>query len=682
MRAAFVLIPLALIFIGGGVYAGLGGTIRPSTSSDIELQKGLVAHWKLDGNAKDSTPNENNGTIISGVTPVADRKGAINKAFGFSGTNNIQVPSSNTVNVTQAYTLAAWVKPSSTPTGNTNYNIIAKESYGAFQGYRMYLAGYGGNGRMTCGAANGSARTYLNSNIAVDDINRWYHVACTYEAGVLRSYIDGVLATTNTTAVTSISNNSSPLGIGYYGGGGEYCHCSIDDARLYSRALSSAEVSMLHKQYDVGTKTNASQAGLVGQWQFDGNAKDSTPNGSDGTATSVTSVVDRKGVAGSAYAFAGTASSCVQLPSAPVLNSSVFTFSAWVNPSIVSIHTIIGSGNASNPQLRIEGSGALTLLKQNVVQFPSSTGTVPVNSWSHVAITYSAAGDYVYYINGAPAGSGTNLQTFGFSAYRIGCKTTSEHFSGSIDDVRIYKRVLSASELAEQFKSSGSQINLQTTPTSGIANLNSGLRAYWPLNGNTKDATPYGNNGIASNVTLVADRNGRADSAYRFTPTPASVIAIPTNSTQDLAGDLTVSAWVKPSTWQQDYARIIHKYNGATYINYMLAYDVTATKRMRFIIDVDSGSRKILVSSTAIADTNKWYHLVGVRSGSTMSLYIDGVLEASDGAVTGNNRLAPASDLYIGGGAGNSFNGDIDDVRLYSRAFSAADVAALYGKYY
>lgn len=48
---------LALLAIGGGMYAFLGGA---AGSSDVNLQKGLVSHWKLDGNAKDATPYGNN----------------------------------------------------------------------------------------------------------------------------------------------------------------------------------------------------------------------------------------------------------------------------------------------------------------------------------------------------------------------------------------------------------------------------------------------------------------------------------------------------------------------------------------------------------------------------------------------------------------------------------------------
>jgi hypothetical protein len=67
-----------------------------------------------------------------------------------------------------------------------------------------------------------------------------------------------------------------------------------------------------------------------------------------------------------------------------------------------------------------------------------------------VAVSYDSGGTVRYYINGAASGNTTNLRTFTFSNFIIGRRnsTTFELFNGSIDDVRIYNRVLSATEIA------------------------------------------------------------------------------------------------------------------------------------------------------------------------------------------------------------------------------------------
>jgi hypothetical protein len=84
------------------------------------------------------------------------------------------------------------------------------------------------------------------------------------------------------------------------------------------------------------------------------------------------------------------------------------------------------------------------------------------------------------------------------------------------------------------------------------------------------------------------------------------------------------------------------------------------------------------VTSNSLLSTNKWYHIVGTYDGTVMKLYIDGALDNSRSYVGG----IPTSDddLIIGGYYSTDFlsNSKIDDVRIYNRALSAAEVKQLY----
>jgi hypothetical protein len=101
-----------LCVLCGGVYAALGGAPRSlATSTDIELQRGLVSHWKLDGNAKDATPQGNNGTVYN-ATLTTDRKARANSAYNFNGTNAyIGTGKSLTNGLTSIYTLPGMARP-------------------------------------------------------------------------------------------------------------------------------------------------------------------------------------------------------------------------------------------------------------------------------------------------------------------------------------------------------------------------------------------------------------------------------------------------------------------------------------------------------------------------------------------------------------------------------------------
>lgn len=78
--------------------------------------------------------------------------------------------------------------------------------------------------------------------------------------------------------------------------------------------------------------------------------------------------------------------------------------------------------------------------------------------------------------------------------------------------------------------------------------------------------------------------------------------------------------------------------------------------------------------------TGAWMNVVGVYNGSNLSIYINGSL--SQGSLTGSIPTSPytgSSALLIGDdGAPHKLSGLIDDVRIYNRALSAAQIAAMY----
>jgi len=199
---------------------------------------------------------------------------------------------------------------------------------------------------------------------------------------------------------------------------------------------------------------------LVGWWPLNGNANDSTENGNNGIVSGAVMSTGQNEQANGAYTFAG-GSNAITLPASAVLNSSVFTFAAWVRPtSYANNLTVIGGVSGYSPQLRID-NGKLTLLQQGASQLASSYATVPLDTWSYIGVTYNSVGNYTYYINGVPAGvnssptgTGTHLRTFTFNRYQIGrMNSPNEGFLGAIDDVRIYARVLSPDEMASLYAS-------------------------------------------------------------------------------------------------------------------------------------------------------------------------------------------------------------------------------------
>ncbi len=145
-----------------------------------------------------------------------------------------------------------------------------------------------------------------------------------------------------------------------------------------------------------------------------------------------------------------------------------FTWTAWVNvPPAVAVGTILG-GSGGNPQFRVESDRRLGLINQQTALVAYSTGTVGTG-FVHVAVSYDALGRYVFYINGAASGSGTNLVSFSSGATTIGGRAdTAERFTGIIDDLRVYNRELTAAEVLALFNMTApppSDTTAPSTPT-------------------------------------------------------------------------------------------------------------------------------------------------------------------------------------------------------------------------
>jgi hypothetical protein len=83
------------------------------------------------------------------------------------------------------------------------------------------------------------------------------------------------------------------------------------------------------------------------------------------------------------------------------------------------------------------------------------------------------------------------------------------------------------------------------------------------------------------------------------------------------------------------------------------------------------------VVSPAVPATNTWTHVAGIFDGSTIYLYINGALKSSASGITCNTTTATKPEIGAIKGE-RFFSGRIDEVRMYSRALSPAEVAALY----
>ncbi|HEY6730298.1 MAG TPA: LamG-like jellyroll fold domain-containing protein [Solirubrobacterales bacterium] len=181
--------------------------------------------------ANDVSTLKNNGTI-NGATSTAS--GKFGRALSFDGTNDrVDVPDAASLDLTNAMTLEAWVKP----TTNASWRTVMLKERGTND---LVYALYSSNGSKPraenfTGAENTAAGT------AALALNAWSHLAATYDGTNLRFYVNGVLVTTKATS-GSMPNTANPLRIGGNAVWGEYFSGLIDEVRIYNRVLSATEI--------------------------------------------------------------------------------------------------------------------------------------------------------------------------------------------------------------------------------------------------------------------------------------------------------------------------------------------------------------------------------------------------------------------------------------------------------
>jgi hypothetical protein len=225
-----------------------------SVSVTVDNYANLVAAYGFNNSGTPKVDNSGNGyTLDCGTNcpTYSSGGGHSGGAYDFSGSNNwLEIPSESPFDFTTNMTVEYWFK---TPApayswGPTWTSIVAK-------GDTAWATGrYGAYDSIDFTTYNGSfwhdARSSTYNTDVLNDGN-WHHAAYTYDGSQKKLYVDGTLVNTyNYTQTLSNNNYKVSLGTNLEASGIEYAGM-LDDVRIYSRAISSSEVT-----YDMGTAVN------------------------------------------------------------------------------------------------------------------------------------------------------------------------------------------------------------------------------------------------------------------------------------------------------------------------------------------------------------------------------------------------------------------------------------------
>lgn len=218
---------------------------------DSTLSIGLALRMAFQGTLADSSGNGNNGSCPNPAY-VADRFGAPNSAYKFNGVNNyITVPSSPSLNPADAITVAFWIRVDVVA---WNVSHLVSKTVNDAESEREYLVELKANFDYPYfkfwGAIPGGGVRELHGGPAL--MHQWHHFVGVIDRKTTHSmkiYIDGMQVEFLDDPTNGFVPNSHPLYLGAGEGSWESTSipdCMMDDLRIYTRALTPAEVQALY----------------------------------------------------------------------------------------------------------------------------------------------------------------------------------------------------------------------------------------------------------------------------------------------------------------------------------------------------------------------------------------------------------------------------------------------------
>ncbi len=326
--------------------------------------------------------------------------------------------------------------------------------------------------------------------------------------------------------------------------------------------------------------------------------------------------------------------------SAPSMGSTTVVYvsipdssSSCANLNLPALRTGYTYGCATSAAYRnTDGTGWIPV-NFNAISSGSPLSTLPIDP-----VNTTSTGKYYVYV-----ASGGTWEVNGFvesTKYRT-AQSSKQNFPGVI--------------------SKGSNLGLSPLTTS------TGMIGYWPLDEGSgtaaADLSGTGNNlSLVGGLGWVSGSNCRVGTCLNFTSTQyasstANLLSWPTT-------DMTMSTWVNRN--QASYSALMSTN----------ASNFTVNNALQPAIRVPGGT---MTSATAI--TNQTYYLLTTtRAGDGFKVYINGtqVVSSTASNATLHTGIRLGYDNISGLGGGDGLNGQLDEVRLYNRALSAAEVMALY----
>lgn len=231
----------------------LAAALSQQVRSDVKT-KNLVAGYRFEetsgSNAADMSGNGNTGTVAGTSTIVTGHTG---RGRSFAGAGEIDAPDTVALRLSAAYTIAIWVNPTTLPTTNHDQVLIEKDDNSGNANYRLTIdrkANCGSGLAFQGGFQDSGSIGYNDCYYTAITTGTWYFVAGTWDGTNWILYVNGVAVVTNNFAGFTPTTGDGALTMGNEAGNSQNLKGVLDEARVYNRALSPAEIRALMLGYE------------------------------------------------------------------------------------------------------------------------------------------------------------------------------------------------------------------------------------------------------------------------------------------------------------------------------------------------------------------------------------------------------------------------------------------------
>jgi|GEM_PF-1242006 len=635
---------------------------------------------------KDLSKWGNNGTLgnqSAATQPIVNTTGRFGGAYEFDGFNDfITSRRSNELELNgTGATLSIWFKFRTSPVEGTFMDLLEKYDAGdPWGGYNLRFVATGGVLRLDFvyyDAVTGLGLTSYNNGIIRNET--WYQIVVTHDSasGYDRLFINSMNVAQDSGRTQNIKASIKNFSVGYFGGIGRFFNGTLDEVRVWNRSLSQTEInqqfySNIYK-FDVDKWVFwSNQSNLTsGNYSYFAYASDTLGNFNQTVVQMV--AVDNQGPV------------VAQMLPSSGFNSTTYNITFMCNATDdialrnITLYVWNSSGNTLYTNTTNFSNTYSTLNTSYVVPYEGlykwnclGTDTFGSQNWStsgNYTVTYNARAA-ISYVNPSIA---DGLQT----------RNTSVVINVSIMNETDLKQFI--------WNWNGTNYSMHNDSLVLMMNFDN-VSSLGENTTHVKDLSKYGNNGTcySGNTPLC---NWTTDGKYR-----SGVIFDGMDDTIRLpnfvnaggtSGSVTFASWFKINTRPSDagYAwTLISSGGGLTpYVTYTLQFDNQTISWMRIKHGVGN-SFNIYRNNTL--EANNWYYLTGTSNGTNAKLYIDDVevnstvVSDGDNGVAGTNtetNITIGRQYYTGDDDSRRYiNGTIDEVRIWNRSLSTAEVQQQY----